>query len=180
MANDVLNEHKNGILEPAGDRWRLRFTRRLPHPPEKVWRALTEPEHLQTWFPQRIVGEWRVGAPLQFVSQFGDFAGEVLAFEPPSVLEFRWGTDTIRLEVSQDQDRDRDPNASVLTLIDTFDELGKAARDAAGWHECLDKLELELDGRKPSWAPGELWKKVHGTYVDRFGPKAATIGPPKD
>ena len=162
----------NGVLEPAGERWRLRFTRRLAHAPDKVWRALTEPEHVQAWFPQRIVGQWSVGAPLRFVSQGGDFDGEVLAFEPPSALEFRWGTDTIRLEVAADG------QGSVLTLLDTFDELGKAARDAAGWHECLDALEQALAGNQPSWAPGERWQAVHPGYVERFGPQAATIGPP--
>jgi len=48
---------KEGRLEQAGDRWQLHFTRRLPHPPEKVWRALTEPEHLKEWFPNDIEGE---------------------------------------------------------------------------------------------------------------------------
>ena len=36
-----------GTLEDLGGRWRLRFTRELAHPQEKVWRAITEPEHLQ-------------------------------------------------------------------------------------------------------------------------------------
>jgi uncharacterized protein YndB with AHSA1/START domain len=162
-----------GVLEPAGDRWRLRFTRRLSHAPEKVWRAITEPEHLQAWFPQRIVGEWVVGASLTFASEYGDFMGEVRAFEPPSMLEFRWGTDTIRLEVKADA------QGSILTLMDTFDELGKAARDAAGWHVCLDHLEQELDGTTRSWKPGDRWQAVHPTYVERFGPEAATVGPPE-
>jgi len=30
----------DGELEQVEDRWRLRFVRRLPHSPEKVWRAL--------------------------------------------------------------------------------------------------------------------------------------------
>ena len=92
-----------GTLEEAGDRWRLRFTRALAHPPEKVWRAITEPEHLRAWFPQRITGEWVVGSMLTFSHAGGlgpDFDGQVLACEPPSLLEFRWGTDVIRLEVA--------------------------------------------------------------------------------
>jgi uncharacterized protein YndB with AHSA1/START domain len=163
----------DGLLEPAADRWRLRFSRHLAHPPDKVWRAITEPDYLQAWFPQRIVGEWEVGQPLKFVSEGGDFDGEVLAFDPPSMLEFRWGTDTIRLEVQPDG-----PHATVLTLLDTFDELGKAARDAAGWHECLDYLAQALAGTRPPWARGERWKTVYPKYVERFGPPAATIGPP--
>ncbi|MCW2567279.1 MAG: hypothetical protein JWN54_1376, partial [Mycobacterium sp.] len=48
-----------GALHDLGGRWQLRFTRRLPHPPQKVWRALTEPEHLAAWFPTEIRGDRR-------------------------------------------------------------------------------------------------------------------------
>jgi uncharacterized protein YndB with AHSA1/START domain len=166
-------DDKYGVLEPAGTRWRLRFTRHLKHPPDKVWRALTEPEHLQAWFPQKIVGQWAVGATLKFVSDNGDFEGQLLAYEPLAVVEFLWGTDTIRFEVVPDG------NGSRLTLLATFDELGKAARDAAGWHACLDLFEQELDGTKPSWTVGERWQTVNKTYVERLGPEASTIGPPE-
>ena len=154
-----------------GGRWQLRFTRTLPHPQEKVWRAITEPEHLQAWFPDRLVGEWRIGAPLKFLSEYGDHDGEVIAYEPPRLVEFRWGPDVIRLEVAADA------QGSRLTLIDTIDELGKAARDAAGWDECLLRLEHHLAGTAAP-APGERWKQVHPEYIERFGPEASTIGPP--
>jgi uncharacterized protein YndB with AHSA1/START domain len=166
-------DDKYGSLEPAGTRWRLRFTRRLQYPPDKVWRALTEPEHLQAWFPQKIVGQWALGAPLTFASDQGDFEGKVLAYDPPSAVEFLWGTDTIRFEVAPDG------AGSRLTLLDTFDELGKAARDAAGWHACLDQLEHALDLTRPSWTAQERWQQVHPTYVERLGPEASIIGPPE-
>ena len=51
-----------GTLEQAGGLWRLRFARPLAYPPELAWRALTEPEQLQHWFPQRITGQWAAGA----------------------------------------------------------------------------------------------------------------------
>src|ERR671934_114473 len=35
---------RNGVLEQDAERWRLRFTRQLAHPPDKVWRAVTEPD----------------------------------------------------------------------------------------------------------------------------------------
>jgi uncharacterized protein YndB with AHSA1/START domain len=166
----------NGDLQAAGERWILRFSRRLPHPPEKVWRAITEPAHLDTWFPTRIVGSWEVGAPLRFEfreEQAPSFDGEVLAFEPTSLLEFRWGPDTIRLEIAPDA------TGCVLTLTDSFDELGKAARDAAGWHVCLDTLEHSLDDAAPPWSETERWRDVHGGYVERLGPAASSIGPPE-
>jgi uncharacterized protein YndB with AHSA1/START domain len=163
-----------GTLEKRDDRWSITFTRRLRHSPDKVWRAVTEPEHLAVWFPDEFVGERRAGAPLKFVSSQGDaFEGEMIVFDPPSVMELLWGTDRLRIEVRPDDDG----NGTVLTLIDTFAELGKAARDAAGWHECLDRLAHALEGTEPpKW--GAPWRDINAQYVERFGPEASTIGPP--
>jgi uncharacterized protein YndB with AHSA1/START domain len=151
-----------GTLTREGDRWMLTFTRRLAHPREKVWRAVTEPAHLAAWYP-----------PLRFVSPAGDgFDGQMLVFDPPEVMEFTWGADRLRIELRADGP------GTLLTLTDTFDELGKAARDGAGWHECLDRLVSELDGTPPRpW--GERWGEVHPRYLTHLGPDAATIGPPE-
>jgi uncharacterized protein YndB with AHSA1/START domain len=162
-----------GTLEPAGAEWRLRFTRHLKHSPDKVWRAVVEPEHRDRWFPQRILGDLQVGAALKFASEYGDFDGRVLAYEPPAVLELLWGTDVIRLEVRPEG------SGTLLTLTDTFAERGKAARDAAGWHVCLDALEVELDGSRSTGDTREQWQAVHPHYVASLGPEAATIGPPQ-
>jgi uncharacterized protein YndB with AHSA1/START domain len=70
-----------------------------------VWRSLTEPEHLKSWFPDQVTGELRVGARLRFVDPGNvaqGFEGEVLACDPPSLLEFMWGTDTLRFEIEPD------------------------------------------------------------------------------
>jgi uncharacterized protein YndB with AHSA1/START domain len=165
----------DGQLEQVDGRWRLEFTRRLPHPPEKVWPALTEPEHLAAWFPTTIEGERAAGAALRFTFPHGEappFDGEIITYDPPSVLEYRWGPDTLRFELRPDGD------GSMLTLLDTIDEHGKAARDAAGWHVCLDLLANHLAGE----ASPDLrtrWKPLHDSYVARFGPEASTIGPPE-
>lgn len=169
-----MDDHDLGSLASAGDRWTLTFTRSFPHPPEKVWRAITEDDHLAAWFPQTIVGERRTGAPLRFVtSDEGDegFDGEMVVCERPKVLEMTWGTDRLRIELEPDGEGTR------LTLVDTFDELGKAARDAAGWHECLDRLVVHLDGGRQA-ALGETWARVHPRYAAALGPEASTIGPP--
>jgi uncharacterized protein YndB with AHSA1/START domain len=164
----------DGQLERTNaGRVQLRFTRRFRHPPEKVWRALTEPEHLAAWFPARIEGERSAGAALRFVFPKGEgptLDGEMLRYEPPTVLEFRWGQDELRFELQ------RDGEGSLLNFVETFDEFGRAARDAAGWHVCLDALAAHLDGQPP--AGQEAWPQVHQRYVERFGPEAATIGPP--
>ena len=139
-----------------------------------MWRAVTEPEHLAAWFPQAIEGERRAGARLRFVTTADgaeSFEGEMLVFEPPSTMELTWGEDRLRIELRPEGD------GTVLTLTDTFADVGKAARDAAGWHECLDLLVAHLDG-DPRPAPGERWKEAHPVYVEQLGPEAATIGPP--
>ncbi len=167
----------NGALGEQGDgRWTLRFTRHLDHPPDRVWKALTESAHLSAWFPQRVVGDLLApGAGLRFESLDGghsSFEGQVIAVEPPLLLEIRWGTDILRFEIVPKD------NTCSLLLTDTFDQLGKAARDAAGWHSCLDLMESELAGLEPSFTTVERWKSVHPGYVAAFGPEASTLGPP--
>ncbi len=166
-----------GELDRLDDgRWQLRFTRTLAHPQDKVWRAITEPEHLRHWFPTTIEGERAAGATLRFgfpEDQFPAFDGEMLAYEPQSVMELRWGTDVVRLELEAVAQGTR------LTLLDILDEHGKAARDGAGWHTCLDALDAHLAGSDDAREAMGRWRDVHEHYVDSFGPEAATIGPPE-
>jgi uncharacterized protein YndB with AHSA1/START domain len=169
----------NGELTSLDDgRWSLRFTRQLAHPVDKVWRALTQPDHLQAWFPQRIVGDLLTpGAVLRFEDPEdgpSGFEGRVVAVEPLALLEILWGTDTVRFEIIAGV------GSCTLVLTDIFDEMGKAARDGAGWHTCLDFLEAELDGAAPTFTSGERWKSVHRGYVDAFGSEASTVGPPPE
>jgi uncharacterized protein YndB with AHSA1/START domain len=178
MANATrIDERDYGELERRGDRIVLTFSRHLPHPPEKVWRALTEPEHLDAWFPTTIDGDRASGAKLRFhfrEAEGMDMEGEMLAFDPPQLMEFRWGDDVLRFELRPDGD------GTVLEFTDTFDEIGRAARDAAGWHACLDVLGYEVAGEHAPWSSTERWSHVHGTYKDRLGPEAATMGPPEE
>jgi uncharacterized protein YndB with AHSA1/START domain len=167
-----MSDASHGQLRPHDGRWQLRFARSLPHPPEKVWRALTEPEHLAAWFPTDIEGPRATGAPLRFVFRNGEgptLEGEMLAYDPPSVLELRWGEETLRFELRPDAD------GTLLVFVNTFGELGKAARDATGWHVCLERLGCHLDG---DGHPTQPWEQVHQAYVRSFGPEASTIGPP--
>jgi uncharacterized protein YndB with AHSA1/START domain len=127
-----------------GDRWTLVFVRDLHHPREQVWAALTEPAQLGDWAPflaDRDLGT--VGdAVLTMVD--GDtsveLAASVLRAEPPALLEYRWGTDRLRWELTATGDGTR------LTLRHTVSDLDMAAMAAAGWHVCLDVAERLLDG----------------------------------
>ena len=58
-----------------------------------------------TWrhgFRPRIEGEREQGSVLRFSFPNGEappFDGEMLAYEPPRLMEFRWGVDIIRIEL---------------------------------------------------------------------------------
>jgi len=166
-----------GRLERDGERALVRYERRLAHAPGKVWRALTEPTHLAAWFPTTIDGERAAGAQLLF--RFTDIdlppmGGRMLAFEPTSLLELRWGPDVLRFELAPDGD------GTILTFTAAMEEFGKAARDAAGWHTSLDQLERRLAGEQATPYSGERWRELNGAYTARFGHEASTVGPPQE
>jgi uncharacterized protein YndB with AHSA1/START domain len=173
----MTHDDDYGTLSADNGTYTLRFERRLSHPVERVWQALTEPGALRQWFPQDIEGDLSPGGKLRFVFREGDyenmpvFEGEVLEYDPPRLLAFSWGPDSLRWELRPHGD------GCLLILTDTLGELGKAARDGAGWHACLDALGASLDGREPPAASG--WARLHGHYVDAFGPEASTLGPPE-
>lgn len=157
----------------------LRFRRDLPHPPSKVWTALTDDRHLAQWFPTTVEGERVEGAPLHFSfrqSEGAPFDGEMTRFDPPRVLELRWGDDLLRFDLEPE----RGGAGCVLTLTVTFPEHGKAARDGAGWHVCLEQLAYVCGGTEPPWDPADRWREVHPGYVERLGPEASAIGPPEE
>ena len=139
-----------------GDPPVLQFVRELPHPIEKVWRAVTEREHLRSWLPCDIIGDRAEGAPLRLPfwpevlerHAFDDpgLTGLVKVWDPPKVFEWTWDTDIVRFELEADGDH------TVLTLTTWLS--GKDAgttKTAAGYHVCLDHLAQVLDtGSAPS------------------------------
>ncbi len=164
-----------GTLERVGAVSILRFRRWLAHPQDQVWAALTEDEHLAAWFPTTIEGARVAGAALHFSFRQGEgepFDGQMTAFDPPSLMELRWSDDLLRFELEPDG------SGCVLSLTVTFPEHGKAARDAAGWHVCLDRLASVGTAASPTPLPPDRWPQVFRGYVERLGPEASTVGPP--
>jgi uncharacterized protein YndB with AHSA1/START domain len=164
-----------GTLERDGQLCVLRYRRVLRQSPDTVWRALTEDAHLAGWFPTTIEGERSPGAPLRFSFREDEappFEGEMLAVDAPSLLELRWGDDVLRFELAPEG------SGSVLKLTVTFPEYAKAARDAAGWHVCLERLAYVASGEELPFVPSERWHVVHPGYVARLGPEASLLGPP--
>ncbi len=121
------------------------LVRDLPHPPAKVWKALTDPEHLREWAPfdsDRNLGTvgtaklTTVGAPTPHVTET-----EVKRADAPKVLEFSWGGQDIRWELEP-----LGGGGTRLTLWHNIDR-GFISMGAAGWHICFDVLDRYLAGR---------------------------------
>lgn len=154
----------------AGARPILRFQRLLPKPVETVWRAVTDPTEMRAWFPTRIViDEWRAGSELTHYFDEHDIdplPGTVLEWDPPRRVAFTWGTDTIGFELSAAPD-----GGTIFVLTEEL-SANAAARNAAGWETCLDRLEHGTDG--------ESWKPRFDRYVSAFEPVLGhQDGPPE-
>lgn len=150
------------VLRPA-----VRLERHLPDPPLVVWKALTEPEQLRSWFPCEVAvsgGRWETGAAITFTfppeASGMVLTGQVLDVDAPSLLVFTWGEETLRFELAPDDGGTR------LVLIDRLPP-GAAARNAAGWDICLDRLAGQA-------ADPDAWKQRFDAYSAEFEP---VIGP---
>jgi uncharacterized protein YndB with AHSA1/START domain len=146
-------------LQTRDGRSVLRMERWLKHPPEKVWRAVTEPERLADWFPEKITPELRVGGTVAYESGEN---GAVTDLDPPRLIAYTWGTDHLRWELHPERDGTR------LVLLHTFDDRAGAASYGAGWHTCIVALDLALDGRAGT-DPGVDDIALHERLVEQFG-----------
>ncbi|HEY3970373.1 MAG TPA: SRPBCC domain-containing protein [Solirubrobacteraceae bacterium] len=162
----------NATLLAGRARPAVRLERHLPDPPSVVWQAITDREQLRSWFPCDVVvagGRWEVGAAISFPfpPEVIDMTleGEVLAVDEPNALAFSWGEEILRFELSPADGGTR------LVLIDEL-PAGIAARNAAGWDVCLDRLV----GLDPS---ADAWRSRFETYVIAFEPELGPQeGPP--
>jgi uncharacterized protein YndB with AHSA1/START domain len=156
-------------IRKDGEKWTLILVRELRHPPEKVWRALTEPVNLREWAPFDADGSLSaVGAKvnLTWTGTGRQQETTVTRADAPEVLEYgdiRW-----ELEASGGGTR--------LTLWHSIDRRF-IAWGAAGWHICFDVLERLLSGRPIGRiAGGEAvqfggWQRLNAEYARQFGIK---------
>ena len=148
------------------------FVRVLRHAPDRVWAALTEPPQLEAWAPftaDRDLG--RTGdATLTMID--GDVAEDLPASvrraEPPTLLEYTWGTDLLRWTLEPVDAGTR------LTLEHTLGDRDWVPKVAAGWHLCLDVAERLLDGDPIGPIRGEDaknygWDRLHDEYAETLG-----------
>lgn len=152
--------------------WTLVLVRELAHSPERVWTALTDPEHLSQWAPfdaDRNLGTTgparlsTVGTPRPQVTET-----EVKRAEAPWLLELGWGDADMRWQL--------EPLGETGTRLTLWHGIGRDYIDmgAAGWHICFDVLGRLLAGDPLGRIVGadamhHGWPRLKTEYRRQFG-----------
>ncbi len=160
-------------VQKDGENWTLVLVRQLRHPPEIVWRALTDPAQLREWAPFDADGNMgiagttvklnTVGTPNPVISET-----RITRADAPNVLEYNWGDGNLRWELQDFGGGTR------LTLWHNIDRR-YIAMGAAGWHICLDVLDHALSGTPlgrivgPEAMKFEGWRRLNADYAGQFG-----------
>jgi uncharacterized protein YndB with AHSA1/START domain len=163
-------------IRRGGENWTLVLVREFRHSPEKVWRALTDPDQLREWAPFEADGSMgTVGAEVNLTTVRTPkpvvIETVVTRADAPHVLEYKWGEHDTRWEL------EASGNGTRLTLWTKIDRR-YIAMGAAGWHISFDVLDRLLDGTPIGRIAGgdalklQGWKQLHAEYAKQFGIEA--------
>ena len=167
-------------IRKDGESWTLVLVRELRHPPEEVWRAITDPVHLREWAPfdaDRSLGTAGAMVKLTTVAAPTPHVTETVVrrADAPNVLEFGWGGNNMRWELEDFGGGTR------LTLWHNIDRRF-IAMGAAGWHICFDVLDRLLGGTPigrmvgPEAMKFEGWPRLLEEYIKLLGTKTPNVG----
>ena len=121
----------------------------LSVPRERVWRAITEPEELARWFPQKAEWELEPGREGVFTwDGYGGYRIRVEAVEAPTYLAWRWANEA---DTPLDQASDvtlvewwldeREDGGTTLRMQESGFTLPEHREgNAQGWDEELGEL----------------------------------------
>jgi uncharacterized protein YndB with AHSA1/START domain len=159
-------------VRKEGENWTLILVRELRHSPEKVWQALTDPEHLREWAPFDADGSLgttgaavkltTVGSPTSHVTET-----TVTRAEAPRVLVYNWGGNEMRWELE-------DVGGSTRLTLWTSIPRAYISMGAAGWHICFDVLDHLLSGTPigrtvgPEAMKFDGWQRLNAEYAKLF------------
>jgi uncharacterized protein YndB with AHSA1/START domain len=148
----------DGTVVVCGEVAVVAFERRLAHPVEAVWAALTEPDQFAAWLGPGTL-EPREGGEVSVRTGPEDqprlqrvMSGRVLAWDPPRVLEHEWIQPGLDLSVVR-YELEADAGGTILRLTHRRSVTPGAFGGRAGWHAYLDRLAAHLEGLPvPAWS----------------------------
>ncbi|WP_159607179.1 SRPBCC family protein [Agromyces humi] len=141
-------------------RFAVRRTIQIAAPIEKVWSAVTQPEHISQWFGTAVIHGAGVGArgTLTFEG-YGVVPLRIEAFDEPRLVSYRWGNDDASGTMPDEVDEHStvftftlEPTAdgTQLTVVETgfeatSDPAANMESHRGGWNDELDKLVALLE-----------------------------------
>jgi len=161
----------DATVVPAAGGWTLIFVRDLRHDPARVWSALTDPALLDQWAPFAAERDLSTTGDTTLTMVDGDertpIAATVQRAEEPALLEYTWGEDLLRWELTPQDGGTR------LTLRHTVAKREIGPDIAAGWNLCAGRLTLLLDGRPAGVVRGREalahgWSDLRDAYAKKF------------
>jgi uncharacterized protein YndB with AHSA1/START domain len=159
-------------------RHRLVFERRLNHPVERVWSAITEPDEIEAWLARaelepheggRVALEWLNTDEDGKRYEGANATGTVTRLQPPTLLEL--DTDVHGVLRWELRDAGGATDLTFTVVIAMPDD--HVAMNEAGWHVHFDFLEDWLDdGTRVDWPnwPRERWAVHHERYAASMRP----------
>ena len=134
----------------------VRRTIRIAAPVDKVWAAVTEPEHISRWFGRTVLDGRGPGATGTMTFEgYGAVPIRVEALDAPHAVTYRWGNDDARGVLDEHLDEATSTvftftlepvaDGTQLTVVETgFDRTSDPAANMEahrdGWGSELDKL----------------------------------------
>ena len=159
----------DGTIVVSGQTAVIAFERRLRHPIEVVWAALTETEDVAAWLgpgtlEPRLGGEIAIRTgPDDQPSMQRVISGRILAWEPPRLLEHEWKQPGLEVSVVR-YELEADSGGTIVRLTHRRSVTPTATGGRAGWHAYLDRLAAFLDGE-----PVPAWSERRAAVQDVYG-----------
>lgn len=129
------------MTNPSTETRAIVMERELAHPPEKVWRALTQPHLIAEWLMKNDF-EAVIGRHFSLSSDWGGIECEVLAVEPERTLSYTWVSSGLDSVVTWTLTPSR---TGTHLRVDQSgfraDEQSAYAGAKAGWPRLLGKLD---------------------------------------
>lgn len=154
-----MTDNQPSVID--ADAFTVRRTIHIAAPLEKVWHAVTEPEHISRWFGHVVLDGTGPGAEGSITfPEYGSVPLRVEAVDAPRMVSYRWGNDDAAGHPSDTIDDTATvftftlepvPDGTRLTVVETgfertSDPVANMADHSTGWVSELDKLVALLEG----------------------------------
>lgn len=136
------------VTRAADGTYSVHYERRLNHPIDRVWQALTDYDQLKKWFGLiRFPETPGTGFILDYPHGNVTFEAVLKTRKPMELLEYDWfDEDDGKSSVVRWQLREEGPGQTLITIEQTG--IRKELRSwGPGWHLHLDMLTEVLDGK---------------------------------